>query len=156
MKTCNRWLALSLAAGLGWIGWVPVASAAETPGPLRVLLITGGHGYETNEFPAGVRDNPEITFTHVVQPQAQAWLAADKASSWDVAVLYDMWQPIDEAGRANFVARLKEGKGLVVTHHAIANYQAGPSTNRSSAPGTISNPRCVMASGRSGPSGCMM
>lgn len=126
MKTCKRWLALALAAGLGAIGWIPDAAAAETPRPLRVLLVTGGHGYDTNEFLQVFRDNPEITFTHVVQPQAQAWLAADQAASWDVAVLYDMWQPIGETARANFVARLKEGKGLVVTHHAIANYQAWP------------------------------
>lgn len=115
---------------LAMVELAALGRAAEANAPLRVLLVTGGHAYETNEFLQVFHDNRGITFTHVTHPAAQAWFAADKASSWDVAVLYDMWQPVDEAGRANLVARLKEGKGLVVTHHAIANYQAWPEYQR--------------------------
>ena len=41
-------------------------------------------------------------------------------------VLYDMHQEITEEAKADFLARLKEGKGLVVLHHAIASYQKWP------------------------------
>ncbi len=108
-------------------GWLAPLQAAE---PIRVLLVCGGHDYETNQFLQVFRDNPEITFTHVTHPAAHAWLAADRAREWDVLVLYDMWQPISEAARADFLARLQEGKGLVAIHHAIANYQQWPEYER--------------------------
>ena len=130
MKTMNRWLRAGVVTMLGWAALALAGRAADANGPVRVLLVTGGHEYETNQFLQVFRDNPGIAFTHVTHPEAQPWFAAEKARSWDVAVLYDMWQPVDEAARANLVARLKEGKGLVVTHHAIANYQAWPEYER--------------------------
>jgi type 1 glutamine amidotransferase len=50
----------------------------------------------------------------------------ESAKNFDVLVLYDMYQPITEQEKANFLAWLKAGKGLVVMHHAIANYQKWP------------------------------
>src|SRR5262249_41703863 len=41
-------------------------------------------------------------------------------------VFYDMHQEITPEAKADFLARLKEGKGLVVLHHAIADYQSWP------------------------------
>ena len=37
-----------------------------------------------------------------------------------------MHQEISEQAKADFLDRLKDGKGLVVLHHAIANYQQWP------------------------------
>lgn len=126
MKTVFRLWRGPLVAAV--VGLLPSSlSAAE---PIRVLLVCGGHDYETNQFLQVFRDNPEITFTHVTHPGAHAWLSADKAREWDVLVLYDMWQPISETAKTDFLARLQEGKGLVVTHHAIANYQAWPEYER--------------------------
>lgn len=119
-----------MLVGLAWFAASAGLQAGEAAEKVRVLLVTGGHDYETNQFLQVFRDNPAITFTAVTHPQAHAWLAAEKASAWDVMVLYDMWQPIEERARQDFVARLKEGKGLVVTHHAIANYQAWPEYER--------------------------
>jgi uncharacterized protein len=126
MKTMNPHLIAGILVMLGCAALAPLGQAADGERPVRVLLVTGGHEYETNQFLQVFRDNPAITVTPVTHPDAQRWFAADRAGQWDVAVLYDMWQPIDEGTRANLVARLKEGKGLVVTHHAIANYQAWP------------------------------
>lgn len=126
MKT---WLRL-LASALPLAGLLTALTPGHAAEPIRVLLVCGGHDYETNQFLQVFRDNPEITFTHVTHPAAHAWLSADKARAWDVLVLYDMWQPISETARADFLARLQEGKGLVVTHHAIANYQAWPEYER--------------------------
>lgn len=122
MKTLLRRLlpAVSLA------GLLILPAAARAAQPVRVLLVCGGHDYETNQFLQVFRDNPEITFTHVTHPAAHAWLGADKAREWDVLVLYDMWQDISDRAKQDFVDRLKEGKGLVVMHHAIANYQNWP------------------------------
>lgn len=97
-------------------------SAAKT----RVLVVTGGHGFEKEPFFKVFKDNPDIAYQAVEHPNAHALLKADAARQWDVLVLYDMHQEITDEAKADFVARLKEGKGLVVLHHAIANYQGWP------------------------------
>ena len=103
----------------------PGARAAETP-RIRVLLVTGGHGFEQKPFFQVFKDNPEITFEAVAQPKAQDCFQPAAAARYDVIVLYDYWQPIGPEARTNFLARLQEGKGLVALHHCLANYQDWP------------------------------
>jgi len=109
---------------------VILASAAEPSkdllGKIRVLVVTGGHDFEKDPFFKLFRDNPDITFEAAAHPNAHERLKADAAKEWDVLVLYDMWQPITDEAKGEFVQRLKEGKGLVVLHHAIASYQKWP------------------------------
>jgi hypothetical protein len=93
---------------------------------IRVLVVTGGHGFEKEPFFKLFKDNPDITYQAAEHPNAHALLSAEAAKQWDVLVLYDMHQEITPEAKADFVARLKEGKGLVVLHHAIANYQTWP------------------------------
>ena len=107
----------------------PVFAAEEPqkgPDKVRVLIVTGGHEFEHEPFFKVFKDNPEITYQAAEHPNAQALLKPDAARNWDVLVLYDMHQEITAEAKADFVARLKEGKGLVVLHHAIADYQDWP------------------------------
>src|SRR5882762_3394227 len=71
-----------------------VASAAEaatvTAEKIRVLVVTGGHGFEKESFFKLFKDNPDITFQAVEHPNAYASLKAEAAKQWDVLVLYDM------------------------------------------------------------------
>jgi len=101
-------------------------SSKPLPNKLRVLVVTGGHGFEKEPFFKLFQDNPDIAYQAVEHPNAHALLKAEAAKQWDVLVLYDMHQEITPEAKADFVARLKEGKGLVVLHHAIANYQTWP------------------------------
>lgn len=94
--------------------------------PTRVLLITGGHDYETNQFRQMFQANPDITVEAAAHPKAHEWLRAGNAGRYDVIVLYDMWQEISAEAKTDFVARLQEGKGLVSLHHSLANYQKWP------------------------------
>lgn len=96
--------------------------AAQAADKTRVLVVTGGHDFETNQFFQMFQDNPGISFLKATHPDVHAWLRPDKAKEWDVLVCYDMWPDIGEGAKADFVARLEEGKGLVVLHHAIADY----------------------------------
>lgn len=98
----------------------------SSPQKIRVLVITGGHDFEPEPFFKLFKDNPDITYRAVEHPNAQALWKAEAAKAYDVLVLYDMHQEITEEAKADFVARLKEGKGLVVLHHAIADYQQWP------------------------------
>src|ERR1035441_4127129 len=96
------------------------------PKKIRVLLVTGGHPFEKEQFFKLFQDNPDITYQAVEHPNAHAMLKADAAKQYDVIVTYDYGQKISEEAKADFVARLTDGKGLVVLHHAIAAYPAWP------------------------------
>jgi uncharacterized protein len=110
-------VALSCAAGSG------ADRAAEKPGKVRVLLVHGGHDFETNQFLQVFRDNPKISFTTVEHPKAQEWFRPERAGDYDVLVFYDMWHTISEQGKADLVSLLKAGKPLVALHHTLAAFQ---------------------------------
>ncbi len=93
---------------------------------IRVLVVTGGHDFEREPFFKLFKDKPDITYQAVEHPHAHALLKAEAAKQYDVLVLYDMTQEITDEAKADFVGRLKDGKGLVMLHHAIASYQQWP------------------------------
>jgi type 1 glutamine amidotransferase len=119
-------------AGWGLLLWLSsltalaADSATKVAGKVRVLVVTGGHDFEKEQFFKVFKDNPDISLQAVEHPKAQALFQAGAAKDYDVIVMYDFNQPIDDEAKANFVARLKEGKGLVVLHHAIATYPKWP------------------------------
>lgn len=114
----GTWLLLSCCAVFG----------AEKK--INVLLVTGGHGFETNQFFRVFEENPEITFTKVTQVKTSTAYDRDDLLSYDCIVLYDMVQNITDAQKAKFLSLLDKGVGLVVTHHAIVSYQSWPEFER--------------------------
>jgi type 1 glutamine amidotransferase len=122
LSAFGRLAAVSLAAALLTAPSTPAAAAPK----IRVLLVTGGHGFEREPFFQIFKDNPQITFEAVEQPKAQASFEPAAGARYDVIVLYDFWQPITLETKTNFLARLQEGKGLVALHHCLANYQDWP------------------------------
>lgn len=123
----NRLLAIGIA-----VLFTGLASfAADSGAKLRVLLITGGHGFQKEPFLQVFRDNSGITFTHLAHSKGTSD-AYDHAelTHCDVVVLYDMVQNITDAQKTNFLALLRRGAGLVVTHHALVSYQSWPEFER--------------------------
>src|SRR5438093_13282078 len=92
-------------------------TAAESQQPpsskIRVMIFTGGHAFEKDQFFKLFKDNPDITFQAAEHPNAHALLKPEAAKQYDVLLTYDLWQDITAEAKADFVARLKEGKGLV-------------------------------------------
>ncbi len=101
-------------------------SAQKPTDKIRVLLVTGGHAFEKEPFFKMFKDNPDISYKAVEHPKAHALLTAEAAKDWDVLVMYDFNQKISDEAKADFVARLQDGKGLVALHHAIATYPDWP------------------------------
>lgn len=97
-------------------GW-PRPPSAGTP---RVLVVTGGHDYDP-DFYTVFQDQPGFAWRHALSNREA--FRADLRKSTDVLVLYDFVQDLDENGRSNLEAFAKSGKGIVVLHHAIADYQ---------------------------------
>jgi type 1 glutamine amidotransferase len=88
--------------------------------PLRVTVVTGGHPFEPEFYKLFV-DRPDLDVTITGHPDAYAH---DFRKEVDVLVLYDMVAEIGDEKRANLRAYLESGRGLVVLHHAIADFGA--------------------------------
>ena len=102
-----------------------VALSAQA-GPVKVLLITGGHDFDRQEFFEVFSLMPDVVYRHVVQPGANELFATGEAMNYDVVVLYDMWPNITDAQKAGYLEFLRAGKGIVATHHCAASYQDWP------------------------------
>jgi type 1 glutamine amidotransferase len=106
------------------------AFAAESA-KTKVLLITGGHGFEREPFLKVFSENPNITLTHAEHSKgtADAWDRAD-IYDYDAIVLYDMPKEITDTEKKRFAAILDKGIGLLVLHHALVSYQHWPDYER--------------------------
>ena len=122
MKIQLAWLAalvLSLSAN------------AETPPKTKVLLITGGHAFETEPFYKVFQENPDIAFTAAAHEKVSATAyERDDLATYDVVVLYDMPMKITEAQKARMLSLFERGTGVVVLHHALVSYQEWPDYER--------------------------
>lgn len=97
---------------------------------LKVLLVTGGHGYDTEAFDAMLEKLSGIHCDRVEHPHAHAMFKAEKIASYDVVLLYDMPKEISEKAQQDFIAMLEKGKGLVALHHAFCSYDFWPEYTR--------------------------
>jgi len=93
---------------------------------LKVLLVTGGHGFEKEPFFDMMKKLPGITFDTVEHPQAHSRLKAEQIDPYDVILLYDMPKEIPEEAQKDFIAMLEKGKGLIALHHAFCSYDFWP------------------------------
>ena len=90
---------------------------------VHALIVTGGHDFERQPFFAVWDSFEGVKYREVTHPEANDWYAPEQAASYDVLVLYDLNESITDAQKANLLALLEKGKGLVVLHHALADYQ---------------------------------
>jgi type 1 glutamine amidotransferase len=105
-------LALSAAA----------SKAVAANGPLRVLLVTGGHDHPPSFYSIFEGNGFRVT----VDPHPRAF-AYDMRKRFDVLVLYDMIKDgLEEKKRANLQAFAESGKGIVVVHHALCSHGDWP------------------------------
>ncbi|HNR29283.1 MAG TPA: ThuA domain-containing protein [Candidatus Hydrogenedentes bacterium] len=94
--------------------------------PINVAVVTGGHGFDEPAFLALFASLENVHHTHLPQKKGSEFLEDIADWPYDVVVLYNMSRGISEKRRANFEALLDRGVGLVVLHHAIANYPEWP------------------------------
>lgn len=94
--------------------------------PVRVALITGGHGFEEKPFLAVFSGMKGMDVKHIALTPQNGFISKDDAKRFDAAVLYNMSSKITEAQRESLWAWLDAGKGLVFLHHAIADYPEWP------------------------------
>jgi type 1 glutamine amidotransferase len=103
-------------------------SSAESPaGQIRILVITGGHDYQKEQFNqmlAGLGAN--ISYQIAELPAAYDMFLPENRGKYDVLVFYHMWQDITDDQSEVFSECIREGKPLVVLHHSICAYDNWP------------------------------
>lgn len=93
--------------------------------PLKVLVVTGGHGFEESQFREMWKSLAGIDAVLLDQKDGAAF---SDVSAWpyDVIVLYNFNQQMPEKEGANLISLLDKGVGLVIMHHAVAAYPDWP------------------------------
>ncbi len=87
---------------------------------MRPLLVTGGHDHDTAFYSlfGGYKDLGTIP----VADSASAF-QNDLRGKYDVVIMYDFSRDLSEKGKQNLRDFVESGKGVVVLHHALLDYQ---------------------------------
>jgi type 1 glutamine amidotransferase len=95
--------------------------------PIRILVITGGHDFKTEEFNNMLSSfAPEITYQIAELPSAFEMIKPDNRNKYDVLVFYHMWQTISDDQAKDFADCIREGKPVVVLHHSLCAFDDWP------------------------------
>lgn len=98
-------------------------SADKASEKIRVVVITGGHGFEAEPFFAMFDALDKIEYVEAAQQDHSEILEDIHRWDYDVMVLYNMTQEISPKRCENFVRLLDRGVGVVALHHSIAAFQ---------------------------------
>src|SRR4051812_19807579 len=94
---------------------------------IKVLIITGGHGFKHEPFYEVFNAISSITYDTLVQPQANAFIASGDVKKYDVLVFYDMvLDSITTAQQEGYISLLKKGTSMIFLHHSLVSYQHWP------------------------------
>ena len=94
-------------------------------GPVDLLVVTGGHSFDTAEFIQLFESLPDVSFEMALKPDAWQMLAAGR--EFDVIAFYDMWmEPIPEKDKKTFLNEFEKGTGMVFLHHSLASHPEWP------------------------------
>ncbi|MDX2154083.1 MAG: ThuA domain-containing protein [Bryobacteraceae bacterium] len=98
----------------------PQRAAAATA--VRVLAVTGGHGYP-EDFYHALSELPGVQWRHA---QSHAEMIRHRQDRYDVLLLHDMYDKIDPKTRDWLKQWVDSGKGVISLHHAIVDYTEWP------------------------------
>lgn len=95
--------------------------------PVRILVITGGHGYKAKEFNEMLASlGPGIAYQVTEFPGAYDMFLPENRDKYDVLVFYHMWQEITDDQKKMFSECIGEGKPVVALHHSICAFDDWP------------------------------
>jgi len=100
---------------------------ARSAGPIRILVITGGHGYNTEQFNQMLASlAPEMTYKIAEFPAAFEMFRTENRNEFDVLVFYHMWQTITPEQQKDIEDCIRGGKPVVALHHSICAFDDWP------------------------------
>jgi type 1 glutamine amidotransferase len=107
-------------AATGAVTLPPELPRRRSANAIRALLITGGHDHDA-AFYSLFRDIKELNDLPV-DTTVNAF-KKDIRDKYDTIIFYDFTRELDEVGRQNLHLFVESGKGVVVLHHALLNFQ---------------------------------
>jgi uncharacterized protein len=93
---------------------------------IKVLIVTGGHGFERQAFYNVFNAIPSIVYDTLAQPLANAFIASSQVDRYDVLVFYDMVDSLLPSHQQAYINLLKKGKSMIFLHHSLVSYQSWP------------------------------
>jgi len=115
----NRFLSFTLACSFVLL----FLTDPFTPQKIRVLVITGGHGFEHASFYDVFNAIQNISYDTLMQPQANALIASPEVNRFDVLVFYDMVDSLLPTQQQAYINLLNKGKSMIFLHHSLVSYQ---------------------------------
>ena len=94
---------------------------------IRVLVITGGHDYNKEQFNkmlASLGENISCSVEEL--PGAYNMFLPANRDKYDVLVFYHMWQSISPEQAESFSDCIRQGKPVVALHHSICAFDDWP------------------------------
>ena len=113
IKPITRILLILLLAGL----------ATSCQKKVSVLVITGGHAFDTTEFFEAFHSLNEIVFDSVAQPDAMKLLASDGVLDYDVVIFYDFIPDMALKDSSVFLNLTRKGQPMLFLHHSLCSFQ---------------------------------
>ena len=91
--------------------------------PVDVLVVLGGHDFDTTEFFKLFHSLEGIEMDSVYYPEAMEMMRAGETDAYDVLVFYDYMPDLSEADSSVFQDLTSQGKPLLFLHHALCSFQ---------------------------------
>jgi type 1 glutamine amidotransferase len=107
-----------------FVGCVHLSFAQQQK--IRVLIVSGGHGFKHQPFYDVFDSIPSIIYDTLVQPQANMLIASPEINKYNVLVFYDMPDSISAAQQEAYIRLLKKGSRMIFLHHSLVSYQNWP------------------------------
>lgn len=91
--------------------------------PTKVLVVVGGHAYDTAEFYDMFRTLESVEFDSVNHPRAMSVLASDQIDTYDVLLFYDFLPNMSLKDSSVYLELSSKGVPLLFMHHALGTFQ---------------------------------
>ena len=91
--------------------------------PARILVVTGGHAFDTVEFFDLFSSLENTLFDTVSHPRALELLASNKIDRYQVLVFYDYLPEMQLSDSIIFRGLSQKGISMLFLHHALCNFQ---------------------------------
>ena len=117
------WLTLLLTIVAAIAAGTALAQEPAGKGKIRVLLTSGGHGFEAEPFYAAFDAMPNVVYTKAELPKEAGLLKPGLEKQFDCIVMYDMVGGITPEQQQAFVKLLETGIGVVSLHHNLGAHR---------------------------------
>lgn len=107
----------------GLVGVILLVSFMGCKKPVNVLVVAGGHSFDTTEFFDLFNSLEGIEMDSVYYPEAMEILRSGNTENYDVLVFYDYMPDLPLADSVVFQKLSREGKPLLFLHHALCSFQ---------------------------------